>query len=242
MKLFSILAASISLFSILPKGVNADSNLENFVPTEKKPFKFEIHYSVLEKQKSITDIVPVENGETFILGYTFINGEDNDVTIVGVGGSFNDPTTGFVHANISDASLGPLLIPAGTSANFSQKVGVDVAPSDYLVVPTIYASYNHTLIALGTRSQLISVEDPKVSIFNPQLIFLEIILVASIAGLGYILYVNFGYKYLKGAAPIRGSASLSATSKVSTVGKTSGYDESWLPKEHLKSKRTRKAN
>lgn len=216
-----------------------------FEPTEDKPFNFKIEYSIAEIQESITDVVPLTNGDKFSLQFYFENHEPQPVSIVGVGGSFNDARTGILTNNITTSSIGPVEIASGESANFTQVVAVDVFPGDYLVVPGIYAVYNSTMMLLGSRSQLVTVEDPSVSLFDPHLLFLELLLLATVGALAYGAYELFGKQYLRKNQPIKVATIKKLVPADQTIGSSasssaSGYDESWLPKQHLKTKKLKR--
>lgn len=237
MKLSQVLIGACCL--VFPGAVAAAD--DSFVASDQKPYNFRIQYSVADKQDSISDVVSMTNGETYSLDYTVYNGEDEEVSIIGVGGSLNDPQSGAVSNNLTTGSIGPVVIPSGEAANFTQQINIDVAPGDYLVVPSIYAVYNSSMMLLGSRSQLISVEDPSISIFNPQLLLLELILLATLGGALYAAYELFGKQYLRKNQPIKvATIKKLVPADQTSSSKSSGYDESWLPKQHLKAKKLKR--
>ncbi|GME72566.1 unnamed protein product [[Candida] boidinii] len=250
MKFSKLLLPLVTLLSVVRPGVAAAAAAAdvieeevadpNFVPTREKPYNFKIDYLIQDLQEEITDQVIVKNGEVANVEYKFANDEDTEVIIVGVGGQLINPVTGDILANVTATQIGPLTIPAGESNIFIQKIGIDLNPDTYLFIPSIYVAFNDQLIGLGSRNQLLTVEDPTISFFNPALLFLEVILFGSLGGLGYFLYSTFGYKYIQGTAPTKKStaSAASTTSSAKSTAKATGsgsYDESWLPATHLKS-------
>ncbi|GME72438.1 hypothetical protein B5S31_g4308 [[Candida] boidinii] len=244
MKFSKLLLPLVTLLSVVSADVVADEVIEeevvdpNFVPTREKPYNFKIDYLIKDLQEDITDKVVVTNGEVASVEYNFGNDEDAEVIIVGVGGQLINPVTGSILANITATQIGPLTIPAGESNIFIQNIGIDLNPDTYLFVPSIYVAFNDQLVGLGSRNQLLTVEDPTISFFNPALLLLEVILFGSLGGLGYFLYTTFGYKYIQGTAPTKKSSAASTTSSAKSTAKATGsgsYDESWLPASHLKS-------
>ncbi|VEU23536.1 DEKNAAC104605 [Brettanomyces naardenensis] len=221
---------------------------DGFEPTTEKPFNFRVEYLVKGKQDAPSeDTVLAVNGETIALNYQFHSGEEEDCSIVGVGGKLISPVTGELKANITANQIGPLSVSNNETVNFIQNVGIDVSPDTYLLVPAIYIVYQQQFMVLGARNQLVQVDDPKISFFNPKLILSELALLATVAGLVYVIYVTVGKDYLKGVLPAALKTPIekpsTAAAKKSTASTTSsGFDKEWLPETHLKaaSRRTRR--
>ncbi|ODV86842.1 hypothetical protein CANARDRAFT_174881 [[Candida] arabinofermentans NRRL YB-2248] len=220
----------------------SDPSRRTFVPTEEKPFNFRIEYLIKDKQSVSSELVPVTNGDTLSLEYEFTNGELEDCTIVGVGGQLISPVSGEVLYNVTATNVGPLSVAQDESINFIQKIGIDLIPESYLIVPAIYIVYADQLMVLGSRNQLITVEDPQISIFNPKLLVLEVLLGGSLGYIVYLLYQTFGASYFAPAK--KESKAKATTTKTASASKTTGsktYDSSWLPETHLKTaKKTKK--
>ncbi|QPG77345.1 hypothetical protein FOA43_004756 [Brettanomyces nanus] len=215
------------------KPIQVDSD---FQPTKEKPFNFRIEYIVKGKQVTATsEIIEVLNGDTIALQYQFLNNEEEDCSIIGVGGKLISPVTGELKANITANQIGPLEASNNQTVTFIQNVGVDVPPDTYLLVPAVYIVFQKKFMVLGARNQLIQVEDPKISFFNPKLILSELALGASLIGIIYIVYAMFGKKYLKGILPAsRNSIPANEKSKSSAKSTSSSVDSEWLPQTHLK--------
>ncbi|KAH3670587.1 hypothetical protein OGAPHI_001102 [Ogataea philodendri] len=208
----------------------------NFKPTAEKPFDLRVEYLIKDKQEVPSAIVDIENGETISLNYKFYNGEDEECTVLGVGGKLISPVTGDVLYNITASNIGPLSVASQDIVEFSQNIGIDLNPDSYLVVPSIYVVFKEQLMMLGSRNQLIQVDDPKISIFNPKLLVLEAVLVSSLVGVAYLLYSLFGANYFGTVKKDAKKQKLPAD-KPSKKQAPQKVDESWLPETHLKTKR-----
>lgn len=214
----------------------------NFVPTPERPFNFLIDYEISFKEdKTSGAIDDFYNGETVELFYHFKSLEPSEVSIVGVGGELLDPVTGLSLANITASQLGPISVENNKMVNFTQRVGINMAPRKYLLVPAVYVIYEDQFMLLGSKNKLINIVDPKISIFNPQLLFAELVLGATVAGVLYLLYNAFAAKYLAGILPEsllpvekkkkKSAKPSTSDSKGKSTSSKADY-ESWLPDSH----------
>ncbi|ONH67967.1 Increased recombination centers protein 22 [Cyberlindnera fabianii] len=206
------------------------------------PFKYDIQYTIVNHAGSVLEIY---NGEEITLNYTVTNNEDEEINIVGVGGNFGNPVNGEVIANITDAKVGPVTIGSGESKWFTQRIGVNLPSSNYVLNPGLYVVKGSTLAMLGANSTLTIVADKPVSLFAPELIVLELLLVLTLAVGGYFFYNNFGAQYLKTtgltASAQKSSTKQTTSSAASTSGSKATVDDSWLP-DHIKKTNKKKAN
>jgi len=243
------LASIVSCSSAAPELHPEDNEGGHYVDTKQElvPFNYEIGYEI--NGKPTADVIELYNGEEITLNYTFINNEDIEVSVVGVGGNFANPATGEVVANISDAKIGPITIPPGEAKVFNQRVGINLPMNNYLLTPGLYVVRESSLALLGAKTQLAIVSEPPISFFSPQLLFLEFLLVATI-GVGiYFVYITYGVNYFQttaktGSAPVRSTTTGSGDSRPRITTTASGkkvVDESWLPEHHVKQVNKRKA-
>ncbi|ODQ44829.1 hypothetical protein PICMEDRAFT_26884, partial [Pichia membranifaciens NRRL Y-2026] len=169
----------------------------NFVPSPEKPFNFLIDYEISFKEDKEAGVIgDLYNGETIELAYNFRSLEPSEVSIVGVGGELLDPVTGISLANITASQIGPIAVENNQLVNFTQRVGINMEPRKYLLVPAIYIVYQDQFMLLGSTNKLVNIVDPKISLFNPQLLVAELILGATVAGIVYLAYNAFAGKYL----------------------------------------------
>lgn len=247
MKLFTSFIAFF-LFSLVSCTVEADLHPEeneggHYVDTnEQIPFNYQIGYNINGKPQS--DVIELFNGEEITLNYTFVNNEDSEVNIVGVGGNFANPTNGQLVANISDAKIGPIAIQPGEAKVFSQRIGINLPANNYLLTPGLYIVKDSSLALLGAKTQLAIVAEPPISLFSPQLLFLEFLLVSTIGVGVYFVYITYGAAYLNTAAKTGAPASKTSAERPQITTTASGrkvVDESWLPDNHVKKVNKRKA-
>lgn len=184
-------------------------------------------------REDVGEVLSIFNGDEITLNYTFANHEDQEISIVGVGGQFLDPMTGENKANITDARLGPLTIVPGAEVNFQQRISINLSPNNYVLVPGLYILQDTSLALIGTKTTLAIISDRPVSLLNPQFLVLELLLLALIGGAGY-----YGYEYFN-----KTDASKAGKKKSKTIaksaGKASGVNSEWLP-EHIKKTNQRK--
>lgn len=184
------------------------------------------------------DLAEVYNEQDFTIAYSFTNNEDKDISIVGVGGAFHDVKTGAIKSNLTASPIETVVVTPGESGSFSHKVSLNLVPDEYILVPQLFIAFDNDLKLVQARGQRIEVKDVPISIFDPQLLFLEAILLATFTGLGYVAYNIWGKRYFEGTAmvnkPKRGASPPAATAK--------SVDSDWLPEGHLRQKKTKKAN
>lgn len=198
---------------------------DNMSPHEKVLTKLHLTY-VLEGNESAEpeELVEFLYSKPISIIHTLVNNEERELTVVGVGGRFLDPSNGKIMANITAVSLGPLSIPPGNSNSFRQIVNIKVNAGNYVLVPNVYMSYDESMKVMEARSQLLTVVEIPISLFNPHLLFVELVLVAVASFTMYFFYPNFLKNYFKSTAPVKVSGAR---------GTSSGYDPSWIPKTYL---------
>mmetsp|Transcript_1897 Transcript_1897/g.1865 ORF Transcript_1897/g.1865 Transcript_1897/m.1865 type:complete len:238 (+) Transcript_1897:51-764(+) len=203
---------------------------------------FVVDYKISELPEiTNTDVAELTNGEAISLQYSVENNEDKEISIVGVGGSFRDPANGNIKTNLTGAAVGPVLVPAGEKASFIQKIEVNLVADNYLLTPQIFVAVEDDLKFIQARGQLASVNDLPISFFNPQLLFLEAILVATLGGILYVVYDIWGKKYIEGTAPIIKTSKKASSPSPISVATGKSYNSEWIPEAHLKQKKSKKA-
>ncbi|KAK6205144.1 uncharacterized protein RJT21DRAFT_137562 [Scheffersomyces amazonensis] len=236
MKFSSLFATAIAASSALVSAYKEDPvggvNTINFF----------VDYSIKElPEVQATDVADIHNTETVSLFYTAKNDEDFPVLIIGVGGSVNHPVTGDIVSNFTVGQLGPITLGPGESESFEQKVSVNLVPGNYVINPQLYVAIDEQVRLIPIRGQVVTVTDFPISFFNPQLLFLELILIASFGGLIYFGYESYGKQYFAGTSPVAAAKIKKASSPSISTG-AAKLDESWLPESHLKQKKAKKAN
>ncbi|KAI5952873.1 IRC22 [Candida jiufengensis] len=237
MKLFTIITAlSASIASVV-----------GYETTGKQTVDILIDYNIKETPEiTQKDVANWVNGDDITIQYTVNNNEQEEITVIGVTGSFTNPVTNQVVTNLTQGRIGPIPIAPGGSEIFEQKISVDLIPNNYELIPQVFIVHEELIKVLPCRGQLASIIDKSISFFDPRLIFLEIVLLASLFGLIYLAYEIWGKNYLKGTAPVKvvkvKKTGVSTDPAVSTTtGATNTtYDVNWIPEGHIKQKKTKK--
>ena len=209
--------------------------------TSGKPHTVDIliDYSIKETPEiSQTDVANWVNGQKYTLEYVVNNNEETEIAVVGVTGQFKNPVTNQIVTNLTTGQVGPITVAPGESIKFEQIVDVDLIPDNYELIPHVFVAHDDLIKVIPCRGQLASIVDAAVSFFDPRLIFLELVLLATFGGIAYFVYEIWGKQYLRGTAPVKvpvkKSGSPVAVKEASPVGSASGFDESWIPEAHLK--------
>ncbi|KAL6449885.1 IRC22 Increased recombination centers protein 22 [Candida maltosa Xu316] len=192
---------------------------------------------------SSTDVANWVNGDSVTLQYVVNNNEDKEIIVVGVTGQFKDPITEKIVTNLTTGKVGPINVAPGESIKFDQKINVDLIPNNYELIPHVFVAHDEVIKVIPCRGQLATIVDAAISFFDPRLIFLELVLLATFGGLLFAGYQIWGKSYIQGTAPVvkakKGSSPAPSSSGASTGA---GYDASWIPEAHLKQKKTKKVN
>lgn len=206
---------------------------------EKQAIKFVADYIIQEfPDIGKADVAQLNSGKNIHLEYTVGNMEEEDINVIGVGGVLTDPATGAIKVNLTSGAIGPIVVANGESKTFVQDIPLDLVADNYLLNPQVYIVMNDVIKMIPVRGQLATVTDLPISWFNPQFLFLMIVLTVSFVGLGFAAYDIWGKRYLKGTSPIQPKqrpASTGIPSVYTSGSKT--YDESWLPEHHLQKKK-----
>ncbi|KAK6461141.1 increased recombination centers protein 22 [Scheffersomyces coipomensis] len=230
----SVIAATTALVSAYEVDPTAEHNTINFF----------VDYAIKEVPKvRESDVAELNNGQSITIQYTAVNKEEFPVLVIGIGGTFNDPVTNEIVSNLTIGNIGPITIAPGESQNFEQKMSLNLVPNNYLINPQLFVAIDEQVILIPIRGQFATISDLPISFFNPQLLFLELVLIASFGGLLYFLYEAYGKQYINGTGPIalKAAKKAAAAAPSSGAGTSTALDDSWLP-DHLKQKKAKKAN
>ncbi|CAH2350830.1 increased recombination centers protein 22 [[Candida] railenensis] len=193
---------------------------------------------VLEDQPTVgaDELASFLNGETAVLKYSMASRDENNVTVVGAGGTLRHPTTHEILYNLTAEALDPMIsIKPNSSYEFQKSFEVDFEPANYILAPEIYIVVAGVIKSVPIRNQRLIITNVPLSLFDPQLVFLVAVLVAILGASTWFVYNQFG---TSPAARLKHSKE--RRSSAVAPGK---FDSDWIPEEHLKkAKRTKKAN
>lgn len=158
------------------------------------------------------------------------------------------------YANLTTTKIGPLAVEPGKNVTFEGKIKVSLPPEDFDLVLSFFVGALGDMAVVKHDPIRVSVVDPPVSLFDPKFLLAQIILALTVATIGYFVYFAYLEPYYhksrlsftKAKREKGASASAADGHKKSPVKKGSvadviekkkagekGYDESWIPKEHL---------
>ncbi|MCJ1478891.1 hypothetical protein MMC13_007575 [Lambiella insularis] len=202
--------------------------------------------------------IKLVNGHPTQALLSFTNDEPDPVNIAFVGGSLWAPDpksngeTSRIVRNITSTRFN-VEIPAGEKESVSYSFATELHPQDLrLQLTAVISSGEGAMYTLNAFNETVSVVEPDASLFDVQLIFLYLFLLAIFVGTLYFVYNTwittlFPQKGRSGKGGERakrssgGSKKVDPADQVAVVGAdgpavTSGakaYDESWIPAQHL---------
>ncbi|KAF4307975.1 Translocon-associated protein (TRAP) alpha subunit [Botryosphaeria dothidea] len=196
--------------------------------------------------------VKLVNGHPTNAILDFKNEEEEPVTIQFIGGSLLDPNTGKNVRNLTVSKYN-IHIGAASSASLTYSFQTEMHPQDLrLNLAAVVRDSKDAFYTLQAYNETVSVVEAPTSIFDPQILFLYLVLASVFAGTCYFIYNTwittlFPQKKGRGKGGERaktsskGSKAVDPADQVAVVGAdgpavTSGakaYDESWIPASHL---------
>lgn len=200
--------------------------------------------------------IKLVNGHPTQALLSITNDEPDPVSVVFIGGSLWASESGAkgpqIIRNLTTTRYN-VEIPAGIKESISYSFTTELLPQDLkLNLAAVITDIEGTAYTLQAFNETVSVVEPDTSIFDPQIIFLYLVLLAAFGGSCYFIYSTwistlFPQKRRGGKGGERakksslGSKKVDPADQVSVVGAdgpavTSGskaYDESWIPAHHI---------
>ncbi|PVH14268.1 uncharacterized protein CXQ87_002396 [Candidozyma duobushaemuli] len=174
MKLFHF----AKVFYILIGLSSASSYFDNAQGTELE--NFDLDYSIEEYPDiAYNDVAEMDVGEQIKLLHNFSNRENKDITIVGLGVLLGTRSSG--------ASCEPYINYCESSI-IGQKINLDFGGGNFLLSPRMFVAFNDEVKVVQARPQLTVIKEKPLSFFDPQLLFLEVLLLLA-TGIGLYLAV-----------------------------------------------------
>ncbi|KAI0009037.1 hypothetical protein F4779DRAFT_406981 [Xylariaceae sp. FL0662B] len=182
------------------------------------------------------------------------NNEDEPIQVSFVGGQLLSPKELPADAPLSSLVVRNLTtvrydasIPAGEKQSLPYSFVLDMQPQDLrLQLVGIISNSANQVFQVGVYDQTVSIVEAPVSVFDPQIIFLYVFLAGAFFGTCYFVYKTYiealfpqtakrGPKSGKKGKPAAAAAEKEPLSggEGSGTGTDKGYDESWIPSDHL---------
>ncbi|CAB4254074.1 similar to Saccharomyces cerevisiae YEL001C IRC22 Putative protein of unknown function [Maudiozyma barnettii] len=199
------LLALLSATTILGQQVEGDKEIPENDDTividgsananERPTANVTITYTILEKPPyQINDFLEFETEDVATLNYTITNNENVNYTLNSVGGAimrFEDSVTA---ANITSGKFDPVLrLNVNQTVSVQQRVTfLDMKDDDYYIQPKVYVQEldSPKELELGAPLTLMTIMKPPMSLFDPQFLSIQILIVGVIGAVSYF-FLNY---------------------------------------------------
>ncbi|SPO00714.1 related to signal sequence receptor alpha chain [Cephalotrichum gorgonifer] len=176
-------------------------------------------------------VVDVTNNEEKYISVEFITGVLASLKELPEGAS---PLAGVLR-NLTALAYGTKVAP-GEKVSLPYSFAVDMMPQDVEAkLIAVITDSEGGIFHVEAGSSTASVVDPPISILDPQIIFLYLVLTAAFAGTCYFVYKTWIEALFPQAPRPRRAPKPEpvAPSTPAAEGTSTGYDESWIPEGHL---------
>ncbi|CAG7930162.1 unnamed protein product [Penicillium olsonii] len=183
------------------------------------------------------------------------NDEPNPVTVNFIGGALRNPEDQAQIARNLTATRYGVEIPAGAKETISYSFATEMHPQDLqLTLSAILSDSEGRFFTVTAHNGTVSVVEADTSIFDPQIIFLYVFLLACVVGTGYFFYSVWIAPYFPQKRKPTGKtgekrtqASKRAETQVTeesapgaAVSSSSTYNADWIPSHHIARPEARK--
>ncbi|KAF1970994.1 hypothetical protein BU23DRAFT_510666 [Bimuria novae-zelandiae CBS 107.79] len=249
--------SSLFLFSL--RALNAFAaieveNVEEVVESEQAQTpNLKVSISASFPQSEIFGVKLI-NGHATQARLSINNQEPEPVTVAIIGGSLIKDAGDQTHIlrNLTGQRYG-LEIPGGEEQTLTYSFATEMHPQDVrLQLVAVVQDKKNNFFTLSAYNETVTIVEAPTSIFDPQIIFLYIVLLGAFGGTVYFIYNTWittlfpqqkrgGKGGERAKKSSEGSKKVDPTKQVAVVGAdgpavTSGakaYDESWIPAQHL---------
>ncbi|KAL7274059.1 Increased recombination centers protein 22 [Rhizina undulata] len=179
--------------------------------------------------------VKVVNGVPTKVNIALTNYEEGSVSVQFVGGSLWDVKENRPIKNLTSAVVG-LEVPTEKRVEIPYQFTTNLNPQDVLLnLALVLTDPEGKFVTLTAYNSTIGIVEPELSILDPQILFLYLVLAAVFGGAGYLVYNT----WIAPVVPKSRRTPKTDTVRIagaSTPAMASGstYDESWIPEHHIK--------
>ncbi|KIW21065.1 hypothetical protein PV08_01644 [Exophiala spinifera] len=187
--------------------------------------------------------IKLVNGKPSEAILSFMNEEPDPVTIQFVGGSLWTPDVANprIVRNLTTAQYAVEISP-GEKESLPYKFQTNMHPQDLRLNLAAVVSSHNTFYTLQAFNGTVSVVEPDASIFDPQILFLYIFLLACTLGVGYFFYTIWVAPYFPQKRKPATRKTVKKAEVVSVQSDNEGpavstgakaYNEEWIPTHHI---------
>ncbi|PVI02962.1 hypothetical protein DM02DRAFT_612603 [Periconia macrospinosa] len=247
--------SSLLLLSLQALNAFAEIKVETVEEVQEEPVtpNLKVTISTSFPQSEIFGVKLV-NGHPTEARLSINNQEPEPINVIVVGGSLVDDAGSEprILRNLTSKTYN-LQVPAGEEQTVTYSFSTEMHPQDVrLQLVTVLQDSKSQILTVSAYNETVSVVEAPTSIFDPQIIFLYLVLLGVFGGTVYFIYNTwittfFPQKRRGGKGGERakkssgGSKKVDPADQVSVVGAdgpavtsgSKGYDESWIPATHL---------
>ncbi|KAI1124539.1 hypothetical protein F5Y10DRAFT_29448 [Nemania abortiva] len=193
--------------------------------------------------------VKLVNGRPTKAVVDITNNEDEPIQVAFLGGQLmtpkelgpDTPAYAAVLRNLSTIQY-QATIPAGEKQSLPYSFVLDMQPQDVrLHLIGVIMSSSNQIFSVGVFDEIVSIVEAPTSFLDPQIIFLYLFLSGAFAGTCYFVYKTYIEAFFpQTKKPRTSKKAKSAVEKEplsggegTASGNDKGYDESWIPADHL---------
>lgn len=194
---------------------NYEEEQDGSIPLERRlpSIKLNITYNIEDKETPSDSIYPIsfDQDEEIMLNYTLVNNENCNISVLGVSGSILTYPEGEVVTDITFGEMEDLHAHPNETINFRQKVLIDLEPGLYYLFPMVQVT-NETAVSIvnedpdiveiedidtspknvAAEPTFLSIEEPLMSVFNPQFLSIQFIFLGIVGVLSYFYLKRTG--------------------------------------------------
>ncbi|RMZ88691.1 hypothetical protein DV736_g4085, partial [Chaetothyriales sp. CBS 134916] len=192
--------------------------------------------------------IKLVNGKPTKSLITVSNGDSDPITVQFAIGSLwtpdYDPSGSRVVRNLTHKRFG-LEVPPGEKTTLPYSFQTNLHPQELRLALAAVITQDTNLYTITAFNSTVAVVDPDTSIFDPQIIFLYLFLLACVVSVGYFFYNIWIVPYLpqkkksggtRRAAPAKqpvtpGRVTSDSEGTATTTG-SKAYNEDWIPSHH----------
>ncbi|KAI2643527.1 hypothetical protein GGS21DRAFT_486048 [Xylaria nigripes] len=192
--------------------------------------------------------VKLVNGRPTNAVVDITNNEEEPIQVAFLGGQLmtpgelapDAPAYAGILRNLSSVQYQATIAP-GEKQSLPYSFVLDMQPQDVrLHLIGVIMSGSNQIFSIGVYDEVVSIIEAPTSLLDPQIIFLYFFLSSAFVGTCYFVYKTYIEAFFPQSKKTRSSKAKSAVEKEplssgegNASGNDKGYDESWIPAEHL---------
>jgi hypothetical protein len=246
---YSVLAAlALRVVSVFAQEAEVPPVVDDEIVTDAPEAKLNAEIIATFPEADIFGVKLV-NGRPTKAVIDITNNEDKPIQVAFLGGQLmtpqeldpDVPAYTAVLRNLSTVQY-QATIPAGEKQSLPYSFVLDMNPQDVrLHIIGVIMGGSNQIFSVGIYDEIVSIVEAPTSLLDPQIIFLYLFLSSAFAGTCYFVYTTYFEAFFPQAKKPRGPKKAKSTLEKEPLsggegtasGTDKGYDESWIPADHL---------